>query len=181
MRSVVLSVGLSLDGYIARPDGAVDFLFIPKDLSTAAFFTTIDTAIMGRKTLDVAIQMAGGHYKADMPTYVFSRSQPPGKRNGLEFVDQSPASLIEQLRKHPGKDIWLMGGGELAREFLHADLVDKMYLGIVPTLLGEGVPLFPGGFRQREFKLVENQSYAKGLVTLKYQRIRPKASRKVVR
>jgi dihydrofolate reductase len=125
--------------------------------------------------------MTGGSYKADMPTYVFSRSQPPGQRDGVEFVNQSPASLIQQLRKRPGKDIWMMGGGELAREFLRADLIDGLCLGIVPTLLGEGIPLFPRGFPQREFKLVENQTYSKGLVTLKYQRVRAKASRKVVR
>lgn len=77
MRNVVLSLGISPDGYIARPDGAVDFLFMPKDFSMAEFMATIDTVIMGRKTLDVAMQMTGGTYKADMPTYVFSRSQPP--------------------------------------------------------------------------------------------------------
>jgi dihydrofolate reductase len=181
MRNVVLGLGISLDGYIARPDGAVDFLFMPKDFSMAEFMATIDTVIMGRKTLDAAIRMSGGAYRADMPTYVFSRSQPPGKRDGLEFVNQPPASLIEQLRKLPGKDIWMMGGGELAREFLRADLIDALYLGIVPTLLGEGIPLFPGGFPQREFKLVENQSYSKSLVALKYERARAKGRRKVVR
>jgi dihydrofolate reductase len=164
MRNVVLGLGISLDGYIARPDGA--------DYSMAPFFATIDTAIMGRKTLDAGIQMSGGKFKMDMPTYVFSRSQPSGKRDGLEFVNQSPASLIEQLRKRPGKDIWMMGGGELAREFLRADLIDALHLGIVPTLLGEGIPLFPPGFPQRNFQLVENKSYSKGLIALKYQRAR---------
>jgi dihydrofolate reductase len=174
MRHVVLSLGISLDGYIARPDGAVDFLFIPKDFSMRAFQATVDTVIMGRKTLDAALRMSGGSYKWDQPTYVFSRTQPPGKRDGLEFVNQSPASLIKKLRKHPGKDIWMMGGGELAREFLNADPIDALYLGIVPTLLGEGIPLFPSGFPQREFKLVENRTYSKGLVALQYQRVRPK-------
>ena len=177
MRHVVLALGISLDGYIARPDGAVDFLFIPKDYSMRAlraFQATIDTVIMGRKTLDVAVKMTGGNYHADVPTYVFSRTQPPGKRDGLEFVNQSPASLIGKLRKLPGKDIWLMGGGELARDFLNADLIDALHLGIVPTLIGEGIPLFPSGFPQREFKLVENRTYSKGLVALQYQRVRPK-------
>ena len=65
-----------------------------------------------------------------------------------------------------------MGGGELAREFLRADLIDALHLGIVPTLLGEGIPLFPAGFPQRNFKLVENRTYSKGLVVLNYQRVR---------
>src|SRR5258708_28302993 len=172
MRNVVLGLGISLDGYIARPDGAVDFLFMPKDYSMGPFFATIDTLIMGRKTLDAAIRMSGRAYKADMPTYVLSRSQPPGKRDGLEFVNQSAAALVKQLRKRPGKDIWMMGGGELAREFLKADLIDRLKLGIVPTLLGEGIPLFPSGFPQREFKLVENQTYSKGLIALTDQHVR---------
>jgi dihydrofolate reductase len=169
MRNVVLGLGISLDGYIARPDGAVDFLFMPKDYSMASFFATIDTAIMGRKTLDAALRMSGGSYQWEMPTYVFSRTQPPGRRDGLEFVNQSPASLVAKLRRRKGKDIWMMGGGELAREFLRAGLVDELRLGIVPTLLGEGIPLFPAGFPQRNLKLVENESYSKGLVVLKYR------------
>jgi dihydrofolate reductase len=181
MRSVVLSLGMSVDGYIARPDGAVDFLFMPGDFSMAPFLATIDTAIMGRKTLDAAVRMSGSSYKADMPTYVFSRSQPPGKRDGLEFVNQSPESLVEHVRKRQGKDIWLMGGGDLARDFLQADVVDALDLGIVPTLLGAGIPLFPAGFPQRDFQLVEHQAYSKGLVVLKYRRARAKAVRKAVR
>jgi dihydrofolate reductase len=179
MRKVVLGLGISLDGYIARPDGVVDFLFMPKDYSMAPFFATIDTAIMGRKTLDVALKMSSGSFGgSSMATYVFSHSQPPGERDGLTFINDSPATFIRQLRKRPGKHIWLMGGGELARDFLKADLVDELYLGIVPVLLGEGIPLFPSGFPQRDFSLVENKTYSKGLIALKYKRARPNAERK---
>ena len=179
VRKVVLGLGISLDGYIARPNGAVDFLFMPKDYSMAPFFATIDTAIMGRKTLDAALQMSGGSYSGgSMKTYVFSHSRPPGERDGFVFVNQSPDDFIRQLRKSPGKDIWLMGGGELNRDFLKADLVDELYLGVVPVLLGEGIPLFPCGFPQREFSLVENKTFSKGLIALKYKRARPKEKRK---
>jgi dihydrofolate reductase len=71
-----------------------------------------------------------------------------------------------------------MGGGELARDFLKADLADELYLGIVPVLLGEGIPLFPSRFPQRDFMLVENKTYSKGLVSLKYKRARKKGGRK---
>src|SRR5271163_4203109 len=175
MRKIVLGLGISLDGYIARPNGAVDFLFMPKDYSMAPFFATIDTAIMGRKTLDAA----GGSYSdSSMAAYVFSRSQPPGERNGVTFVDESPTTFVHRLRKRSGKDIWLMGGGELARDFLKADLVDELYLGIVPVLIGEGIPLFPSGFPQRDFSLVENKTYSKGMIALKYRRVRSKSKRK---
>ena len=173
MRKIVLGLGISIDGYIARPDGAVDFLFMPKDYSMAPFFATIDTAIMGRKTLDVALKMGGGS-SFGPSTYVFSRSQPPGKRDNVVFVNQSPAVFIRRLRKQRGKDIWLMGGGELARDFLKADLVDELYIGIVPVLIGAGIPLFPPGFPQRNFSLIENKTYSKGLIALKYRRVRAK-------
>ncbi len=178
MRRVVLGLGISLDGYIARPNGAVDFLFMPKDYSMADFFATVDTAVMGRKTFDIARRMGGGSFGPSMKAYVFSHSLPAGERDGLTFVNQSPSTFIAQLRKRPGKDIWLMGGGELARDFLKADLVDELYLGIVPVLLGEGIPLFPGGFPQRDFSLVENNTYSRGLIALKYKRARPKMKRK---
>jgi dihydrofolate reductase len=170
-RKVVLGLGISLDGYIARPNGAVDFLFMPKDYSMAPFFATVDTAIMGRKTLDAGLKMGGGSFGGSaMNYYVFSRSKPAVQHAGVAFINQSPASFIRKLRKQPGKDIWHMGGGELARDFLKADLIDELYLGIVPTLLGEGIPLFPSGFPQRDFALVENKTYSKGLIALKYKR-----------
>lgn len=145
----------------------------------APFFATIDTAIMGRKTLDVGLEMSGGSLPDySMVYYVFSRSKPPGKADGWIFVNESPAAFVAKLRKRPGKDIWLMGGGELARDFLKADLVDELHLGVVPVLLGKGIPLFPSGFPQRDFSLVENKTYSRGMIALKYKRVRIKAKRK---
>jgi dihydrofolate reductase len=179
MRKVVLGLGISLDGYIARPDGAVDFLFMPRDYSMEDFFQSIDTAIMGRKTYDVSRAMGGGGgFGGNMKSYVMSRTLPPGERDGLTFTRETPASLVEKIRRHKGKDIWLMGGGELARDFLKADLVDELYLGVVPVLLGEGIPLFPSGFPQRNFELIENKTFSKGLIALKYKRAGKKAKKK---
>jgi dihydrofolate reductase len=177
MRQVVLGLGISLDGYIARPNGEVDFLFMPKDYSMGPFFATIDTAIMGRKTLEVALRMGGDtSFKGSkIANYVFSRTKPPGKRDGLIFTNQSPSSLVKELRRKPGKNIWLMGGGELARDFLKVDLVDELYIGVVPVLIGEGIPLFPPGFPQREFTLLENKTFSKGMIALKYARVLARA------
>jgi dihydrofolate reductase len=179
MRKIVLGLGTSIDGYIARPDGAIDFLFMPKDYSMAPFFATIDTAIMGRKSLEAGLKMGGGKFDSGgLAIYVFSRTQPPGKAEGWMYVNESPAAFVSKLRKNPGKDIWLMGGGELAREFLKADLVDELYIGVVPVLLGEGIPLFPSGFPQRNFSLVENKTFSRGMIALKYERVRAKAKKK---
>lgn len=180
MRKVILALGISLDGYIARPDGAFDFLFMPGDFARdfAAFHASIDTAIMGRKTYDVTMAMGGGDPGAKIKSYVFSRTLPPGERDGMTFVRGDPKALIARLRKQKGKDIWLMGGGELARAFLESDLVDEMHIGIVPVLIGQGLPLFPPGFPQRAFTLMENKTFSRGLVSLKYKRTRGKAKKK---
>ena len=175
-RRVVLGLGISLDGYIARLDGSVDFLFMPKDYSMGPFFKTIDTCVLGRKTYDDGLKM-GGTFSGSMKNYVFSRTLPPGMRNGVMVTNDSPGAVIGEIRKIPGKNIWLMGGGELIREFLKEDLVDELYIGVVPTLIGEGIPLFPSGFPQREFDLVENKSYSQGMIALRYQRARDKKSR----
>jgi dihydrofolate reductase len=104
MRRLVLGLGISLDGYIARPNGAVDFLFMPKDYSMAPFFATVDTAIMGRKTLDAALEMGGGSFNSlSTTTYVFSQSKPPGERDGLVFIAESPAAFMHQLPNGPAR------------------------------------------------------------------------------
>jgi dihydrofolate reductase len=178
MRKVILGLGISLDGYIARPNGAVDFLFMPKDYSMAAFFKRIDTALMGRKTYAIAMKMGGVPPGSTIQHFVFSRRFSAGERNGMTFVRESPRRVVERLRKRKGKDIWLMGGGELVRDFLKADLVDELYIGIVPVLIGKGIPLFPSGFPEREFELVKNETFSRGLIALTYRRKRGSTAKK---
>src|SRR5258708_35802750 len=102
-RKIVLGLGISIDGYIARLNGAVDFLFMPKDYSMAPFFATIDTAIMGRKTLDVALKMGGGSLPGSSgATYAFSRSQPAVDHPGLVFFNKSTAKFMCLLHKIDG-------------------------------------------------------------------------------
>ena len=174
MRKVILGAGISLDGYIARPNGSVDFLDAASDpeimQTMAAFWKTIDTAVFGRKTLDAALAMSGGKYDPHgLVTYVLSRSQPPGERDAVIFTNQSPVDLIAALRARPGRDIYVMGGGEVARAFLAADLVDEVHLNVVPVLLGEGIHFFPPGFPQRSVALVEARPLG-GTLALRYSR-----------
>ena len=88
------------------------------------------------------------------------------------MVRETPKDFIAAVRKQKGKALWLMGGGELTRAFLRDDLVDELYLGFVPTLIGEGIPAFASGFPQRDFALVENKSFSRGLIALRYERAR---------
>jgi dihydrofolate reductase len=132
---------------------------------------------MGRKTYEAGVRLSGGKSKSyGLRCYIFSRSLPEGERDKAIFVREEPKRVVEELRKKNGKDIWLMGGGELAREFLKEDLVDELYLGIVPVLIGEGIPLFAAGFPQREFTLTDSKTYSGGLIALKYERVRGKAA-----
>jgi dihydrofolate reductase len=182
MRKVILGAGITLDGYIARLDGSVDYLAMTKEGSAdmARFFATVDTIVMGRKTLEAVAAMSGGSYQSPVAirTYVFSRTEPPGEGGGVIYTKQSPAAWLRGIRAQRGKHIFHMGGGELARSFLQADLIDELFLGIVPILLGAGLPLFPGGFPQRDFILVENKSYSKGQISLTYRRNRSNRKRK---
>ena len=178
-RNVILGFGMTLDGYIARRDHSFDYLVLDKEGEKlmAEFFATVDTTIMGRKTATVTAKMQKDVEMPEMPgvgNYVFSRKWKAGPRKGFTVVNESPAAFLKRLRKRPGKHVFLMGGGELARSFLKEDLVDELYLGIVPILLGSGIPGFPAGFPQRDFKLTECKSYSSG-VSLRYQRVREKA------
>jgi dihydrofolate reductase len=173
-RKVVLSAGISLDGYVARLDGAVDYLFMPKDYSMGPFFATVDAAVMGRKTYEAGLKMGGEAMlkSGGMEYYVFSKTLAPGARNYVTFVNEPIPEFVEKLRAKPGKNIWHMGGGELTRAFLQADSIDELYLGIVPKLIGEGLPMFPPSYPERHFALKESKTYEGGLLTLTYERVR---------
>jgi dihydrofolate reductase len=163
MRKVVLGLGISLDGYIARKDGAVDWLSMDWDYDWTKFFKTIDAVLMGRKTWEAALGMnpkskkksskASNPYGAT-ETYVFSKTLRESGVEGVPIISGNIAEFIENLKAKEGKNIWLSGGGELAKSFLDADLVDEIYLGVTPLLLGSGLPLFPELAREIPLRLV---------------------------
>jgi len=155
----------------------MDFLVIDKEGEAlmADFFAKIDTTIMGRKTAEGMLKMRKSGEIPDTPgitNYVVSRRWKPGRREGIEVVNGSLTALVKKLKRRPGKDIYLGGGGELCRSFLQEDLIDELYIGVGPVLLGDGIPGFPGKFPQRDFRLTECKSYANGSVGLRYERIR---------
>jgi dihydrofolate reductase len=178
-----------LDGYIAAPDGSVDWLNRAtrhakgEDFGMKEFFQSIDTVLMGRKTFEIALKMGmGGGGYPKMKNYVFSRTLPRGERDGVEYVSGDPAELMARIKSQPGKDIWLCGGGELASEFLKAGALDEVILGIAPVLLGAGRLTFPPGFPETEVELTEVKQYKGGVVGLTYRVLKPgEASSKPVR
>jgi dihydrofolate reductase len=181
-RKVILGFGISIDGYIARRNGAIDFLVMDKEGEAvmADFFAKIDTTVMGRKTAAGWVKMRKSGEIPETPgmaNYVISRRWKPGKREGFKVVSGSLTAFVRKLKRCPGKNIYLGGGGELARSFLQEDLVDELFIGVGPILLGDGIPGFPGKFPQRDFRLAECKAYSDGSVGLRYERMRKEISR----
>ncbi len=172
-----LYVGISLDGYIAAPDGSVDWLnpYADARAGLAPFIKTIGSAVMGRATYEVVASHKYGGF-GQMPVYVVTHRpfSPPAPT--VVPYSGSLAELVEMMRElHPG-DIWLMGGGSLVKAFQEADLIDIWSVAFVPTLLGNGIPMFaPAQFPERRVQLVRTHAYPSGVVELRYERQAPSA------
>lgn len=162
MRKVVLGLGISLDGYIARKNGAVDWLSMDWEYDWTVFFKTIDAVLMGRKSWDKALDMSPkkkSNPYAKMETYVFSNTLKESGFEGVEIVSGNLKEFIENLKRKNGKNIWLSGGGKLAKSFLDENLIDEIYLGITPLLLGSGIPLFPELIREIPLRFISCKTY----------------------
>ena len=178
MRKVVYSLTNSLDNFIARDDGGADWILMDDELMEEfpRFFEMFDTVLMGRKSYDVAYAQShtqdtsqGESGFMGMKTYVFSRTMKQNPGGEVELVSEDAGEFIRNLKNGSGKDIWLMGGGELAASLLKENLIDEINLAIQPVLLGSGVPLFPEVDRQIDLRLVECKTYKNGTVSLTYQ------------
>jgi dihydrofolate reductase len=176
-RRIVYSVAVSADGFIARPDGDVGWLDrpMPKDFyGMAKFFGTIDTLVMGRKTWDVGQKLGGAPHHPGTTTYVFSRKRRRIDAPDVEVVRESPKAFAARLRARSGKDIWLMGGGELFGAFLDAGEVDLISLHVIPVMIGKGIPLIGPRRRQIALKRTSHRVFPDGVVHLNYEVVRPR-------
>ncbi len=172
MRKVTFGGANSLDNYIARADHAVDWLMWGKEAAAvmADYWKTIDTILMGRKTYEVALRRGkGGAGSPGLQTYVFSRTLEEGCEGGVTIVSGDVAEFVRELKQRDGKDICLMGGGELARSLFEADLIDEIGFNIHPVLLGSGIPLFHPMSRQIDLELLECKAFKNGCVLVKYR------------
>ena len=171
-RKVIVHIATSADGYIARPDGDLEWLTsrpAPKGFyGMNAFMKSIDTTILGRKTYDVSVEM-GAKFDSGGRAFVFSRQPPPGDAPaGAEFVTEAIGPFIDRLRKQPGKGIWLMGGGELIASFLDERAVDEFVISVVPVFIGDGIPLIARRHRHVPLELQSVERFDDGLVQLHY-------------
>ena len=175
-RKLKLYIAASLDGYIARTDGSLDWLEgLPNpnkiDYGYQAFYQSVDTVIMGRITYEEILGFGVDWPYEACKTWVVSQN--PKLETPTKDTAQITGNFkqhIDDLKKQPGKDIWLVGGGRLVTTFLNADLVDEMILFITPVILGEGIALFPGQPKEKSFELAGVQSYETGMVGLTYKK-----------
>ena len=175
MRKVVYSLTNSLDNFIARADGAYDWILMDDEIMSEfpKLYASFDTILMGRKTYDIALQHSPetGQETNDymgMKTYVFSRTIEEGSNAGVKIVSDNAGEFVRSLKNESGKDIWLFGGGILAASLLKERLVDEIEVAIQPILLGSGIPLFPDIGMQVDLQLLESKTYKNGIIRLKY-------------
>jgi dihydrofolate reductase len=169
MRKVTFRVANSLDNYIARADGSVDWILHSEDAnsSLAEFWKTIDTILWGRKTYDLV--------KGRMPTckgvknYVFSRTLKESADKGVELINGDIIEFARKLKNQEGKDIFVMGGGLLAKSLFEANLIDEVGVNIHPVLLGSGIPFFHEMSRQIDLELIECKPFKNGCVSATYR------------
>jgi dihydrofolate reductase len=168
MRRIVYSAACSLDGYIAREDHSADWIPHDQDYGLGAFFETVDTVLVGRKTHDFMVGMRQPAFPG-MMTCVFTRSPSPPEYKDVHWVTSDTVGFLHGLREQPGKDIWLMGGSDLARTLFEARLVNELRLKVVPILLGKGVPLYSTCGPEIALHLLEQEGYSNGVQGLRYE------------
>ena len=171
-RNVIVHIATSADGYIARPDGDLEWLTsrpAPEGFyGMSAFVRSIDTKVLGRKTYEVSLRM-GAMFDSKSRNVVFSRNAPPADApSGVEFVNDAIGPFVSRLREHPGKDIWLMGGGELIASFLDEHAIDEFVISVVPVFIGDGIPLVARRHRHLPLGLHSVERFEDGLVQLRY-------------
>jgi dihydrofolate reductase len=179
MRKIRYAVAMSLDGYIAGPDGEYDWIGTDPEVDFAAFWSQFDMLLMGRGTYDLAVQTRG---KAAFTAFtgvtsiVFSRTLQQTEHPHVTVVPELNRDWVRDVKAQRGKDIWLFGGSNLFRSFLDSGLVDSIEVAVLPVLLGVGIPLLPPPYSPTKLRLISHRLYRSGRVSLAYD-VQPQGGR----
>jgi dihydrofolate reductase len=173
--NIMLYIASSLDGFIARKDGSVDWLSPyengQEDYGYKDFLKKVGTVIMGNTTYKQVLTFGEFPYKGK-DCFVFTRNKEKRKDENVTFVTKNAKDFISQLNLSDNKNLWLVGGALIIDEFLKFDLIDEFIITIIPILLGEGIPLFKGRLNEKNLKLIDVKTFDPGLVQLYYKRKR---------
>lgn len=171
MRKIIVNIAASADGFISRPDGGIDWLDRPRikgDYGLPAFMKSVDTILYGRKTYDTAMKYGGlGVFGPNITHFVFSKRARRPKPD-VTFVKESIPAFCRKLRKKPGKNIWMMGGGQIIGAFLDAGEIDELMIHVIPVFIGEGIPLIAPRHCTIPLRLLKSRAFSDGVVGLHY-------------
>lgn len=174
-RNIILYIAISLDGYIARDNGAVDWLSGNGDDPNADngyddFYKSIDTVVMGRTTYEQVInELSPEVWVYEGKKCYIATTRKNEMDSKVEFISEDITGFIKNIKKQEGKDIWLVGGGKLIDQFVKEDLIDKYIITIIPTILGNGIPLFSKENPEIKLRLTETK-IVDGMAELTYVR-----------
>ncbi|HDZ17627.1 hypothetical protein LCGC14_1469510 [marine sediment metagenome] len=167
MRKIILYIATSLDNFIAKKDGNVDWLFHDKDYGYNNFYESIDTTLMGNNTYKQVSGLGEFPYK-EKCNYVFTRSRNINRAPFVKFFNENVKSFVEELKNQSGKNIWLIGGSEINSYFFENHLVDELIISIHPIILGSGIPLLSKNEVVITLELMATNTYDTGLTQLHY-------------
>ena len=168
MKRICYVVAMSLDGYIAGPNGEADWIPMDPDMDFAELWSRFDILLMGRKTYEMARTGFEQFGTQGSEIVVASRTLRREDAPNVTIISELTLDAVASLRVHAKKDIWLFGGGELFRSLLTMGAVDSVEATVIPVLLGDGLPLLPSYAQRVDLKLVEHKPFRSGRMLLKY-------------
>jgi dihydrofolate reductase len=167
MRHLRYNIASSLDGFIAGPSGEYNWIVEDHSIDFGALFAQFDLFVMGRKTYEVLRAQREQDPTLNRNIIVASRTLATTDRPDVRIVSDGIADVVAKLKEGPGKDIWLFGGGNLARSLFDANLVDTVEVAVMPVLLSVGLPILPAGSKIN-LELQSARSLPSGIQMLKY-------------
>ncbi len=172
MSKIRYGVAMSLDGFIAGPNGEADWIEMEPEVNFAEIWAQFDTLLMGRRTWEAAVARLGEKSMKGVRVVVVSRTLRSEHHPRITIISDLDRDGVQSLRAQSSKDIWLMGGGELFRSLLDLGEVDMVEVSLIPVMLGAGVPLLPPPYRQARLTLSNHKVYRSGRMSLTYE-VRP--------